>query len=102
MLLEGHDGEIYCGKFAPDGKSLVTSGFDRHLMFWDVFGECTNYHQIPHAHKVSFYLFKISKIYSRAPFWIYNLANKVHKFTLARQIIQLVCSIISLEHELNE
>jgi len=51
MLLEGHDGEISCGKFAPDGKSLVTSGFDRHLMFWDVFGECANYHQIPHAHK---------------------------------------------------
>ena len=20
-------------------------------MFWDVFGECSNYHQIPHAHK---------------------------------------------------
>ena len=20
-------------------------------MFWDVFGECANYHQIPHAHK---------------------------------------------------
>jgi Prp8 binding protein len=51
MLLEGHDGEIYCGKFAPDGRSFISAGFDRHIMYWDVFGECTNYHQIPHAHK---------------------------------------------------
>ena len=48
----GHDGEIYCGKFAPDGRSFISAGFDRHIMYWDVFGECTNYHQIPHAHKV--------------------------------------------------
>ena len=24
-------------------------------MYWDVFGECLNYHQIPHAHKVYFW-----------------------------------------------
>lgn len=51
MLLEGHEGEIYTGKFARDGKTFVSAGFDRHIMYWDVFGECLNYHQIPHAHK---------------------------------------------------
>lgn len=53
MLLEGHDGEIYSGKFAKDGKTFVSGGHDRHIMYWDVFGECLNYHQIPHAHKGS-------------------------------------------------
>ena len=81
MLLEGHDGEIYCGKeafiifkrlgkfyqscfqkkkwkkinakkFSNDGKSFISSGFDRHINYWEVFGECLNYHQISHAHKV--------------------------------------------------
>jgi len=51
MLLEGHDGEIYCGKFSNDGKSFISSGFDRHINYWEVFGECLNYHQISHAHK---------------------------------------------------
>jgi len=51
MLLEGHEGEIYTGKFSRDGKSFVSAGYDRHIMYWDVFGECLNYHQIPHAHK---------------------------------------------------
>ncbi|CBY17997.1 unnamed protein product [Oikopleura dioica] len=53
MLLEGHDGEIYCGKFAKDGKTFVSAGHDRHIFYWDVFGECLNYHQIPNAHKGS-------------------------------------------------
>ena len=48
----GHDGEIYCGKFAKDGKTFVSAGHDRHIFYWDVFGECLNYHQIPNAHKV--------------------------------------------------
>ena len=84
MLLEGHDGEIYCGKeafkilrplrkfnkipgkifpgknserikkFSNDGKSFISSGFDRHINYWEVFGECLNYHQISHAHKVHY------------------------------------------------
>ena len=81
MLLEGHDGEIYCGKeafiifkrlgkfhqsfskkrkkvnakkFSNDGKSFISSGFDRHINYWEVFGECLNYHQISHAHKVNY------------------------------------------------
>ena len=84
MLLEGHDGEIYCGKeafiifkplgksskfyqrfskiikkinakkFSNDGKSFISSGFDRHINYWEVFGECLNYHQISHSHKVNY------------------------------------------------
>lgn len=31
MLLTGHLGELYCGKFHPDGTYLATSGFDRQI-----------------------------------------------------------------------
>jgi len=62
MLLEGHEGEIYCGKFSRDGKTFVSGGFDRHIMYWEVFGECLNYHQIPHAHKVKITFKKVLKI----------------------------------------
>lgn len=43
MLLTGHLGEIYCGKFHPDGTYLATSGFDRQIYFWNTFGECENF-----------------------------------------------------------
>ena len=29
MLLSGHDGEVFCSKFAPDGEIVATAGFDR-------------------------------------------------------------------------
>ena len=29
MLLSGHDGDIYCTKFAPSGQFLASAGFDR-------------------------------------------------------------------------
>lgn len=28
MLLTGHDGEIYSGKFSPDGQCCATAGYD--------------------------------------------------------------------------
>ncbi|KAH9375915.1 hypothetical protein HPB48_012555 [Haemaphysalis longicornis] len=65
MLLTGHLGEIYCGKFHPDGTYLATSGFDRQIceipgvyhtlrvtdccipyagaVFWNTLGECENF-----------------------------------------------------------
>lgn len=43
MLLTGHLGEIYCGKFHPDGTYLATSGFDRQIFFWNTLGECENF-----------------------------------------------------------
>jgi len=29
MLLSGHDGDIFCTKFAPSGQFLASAGFDR-------------------------------------------------------------------------
>ncbi|CAN8008557.1 unnamed protein product [Ixodes pacificus] len=43
MLLTGHLGELYCGKFHPDGTYLATSGFDRQIFFWNTLGECENF-----------------------------------------------------------
>src|SRR5206468_618136 len=34
-LLAGHAGPIVSVAFAPDGKTFVTAGQDRALMFWD-------------------------------------------------------------------
>lgn len=31
MLLEGHQGEIFCTEFHPDGEMLLSSGFDRQI-----------------------------------------------------------------------
>ncbi|GAB1599403.1 U5 small nuclear ribonucleoprotein 40 kDa protein-like [Argonauta hians] len=42
MLLTGHEGDIFTGKFSPDGRYLATSGFDRMIFFWNVYGECDN------------------------------------------------------------
>ncbi|KAK3575997.1 hypothetical protein CHS0354_007535 [Potamilus streckersoni] len=43
MLLTGHEGEIFCVKFAPDGNFLASAGFDRIIHFWNVYGECENF-----------------------------------------------------------
>ncbi|VDP23315.1 unnamed protein product [Echinostoma caproni] len=42
MLLDGHDSEIYCGKFSSDGMFLVSAGFDRRIMLWETYGDCQN------------------------------------------------------------
>ncbi|CAL4124492.1 unnamed protein product, partial [Meganyctiphanes norvegica] len=42
MQLSGHQGDILCGKFHPDGEVLATSGMDRQIYFWNVYGECEN------------------------------------------------------------
>ncbi|OON18374.1 WD domain, G-beta repeat protein, partial [Opisthorchis viverrini] len=42
MLLNGHDSEIYCGKFSSDGTFLVSAGFDRRILIWETYGECEN------------------------------------------------------------
>ncbi|XP_028675055.1 U5 small nuclear ribonucleoprotein 40 kDa protein [Erpetoichthys calabaricus] len=43
MLLSGHDGEVYCCKFHPNGSTLASSGFDRLILLWNVYGDCDNY-----------------------------------------------------------
>ncbi|KAK9885235.1 hypothetical protein WA026_010738 [Henosepilachna vigintioctopunctata] len=42
LLLEGHEGEIFTVKFHPEGQYLASSGFDRKIFLWSVYGECEN------------------------------------------------------------
>lgn len=42
MLLTGHSGEIYTGKFHPQGNLLATGGHERLVYLWQVYGECDN------------------------------------------------------------
>ena len=34
MLLTGHEGDIFCGKFSPDGQLFASAGFDRLICKW--------------------------------------------------------------------
>jgi len=43
VMLNGHEGEIYGGKFSPDGSCLASVGFDMRIFLWNVFGECENF-----------------------------------------------------------
>lgn len=43
MMLTGHEGDIFTCKFSPDGQMLASSGFDRLICFWNVYGECENF-----------------------------------------------------------
>ncbi|KAG5876123.1 hypothetical protein JTB14_036163 [Gonioctena quinquepunctata] len=42
MQLEGHEGEIFTVDFHPEGQYLASSGFDRKIFLWSVYGECEN------------------------------------------------------------
>uniref|UniRef100_A0A1B0FF09 U5 small nuclear ribonucleoprotein 40 kDa protein n=1 Tax=Glossina morsitans morsitans TaxID=37546 RepID=A0A1B0FF09_GLOMM len=42
LLLEGHQGEIYTTEFHPKGEMLLSSGYDRQIFIWNVYGECDN------------------------------------------------------------
>ncbi|KAH9591537.1 U5 small nuclear ribonucleoprotein [Schistosoma haematobium] len=42
MLLNGHESEVYCGKFSSDGSFLASAGFDRRILLWETYGECEN------------------------------------------------------------
>ncbi|NWT62491.1 SNR40 protein, partial [Erythrocercus mccallii] len=43
MLLSGHEGEVYCCKFHPNGNTLASAGFDRLILLWNVYGDCDNF-----------------------------------------------------------
>jgi len=43
MLLEGQEGDIFCGRFHKSGDTLATAGFDRMIYLWNVYGECENF-----------------------------------------------------------
>lgn len=42
MLLSGHSGEIYTGKFHPEGNLCASAGFELNIFLWNVYGECDN------------------------------------------------------------
>lgn len=43
VQLVGHDSEVFCCKFSPDGNLLASAGFDRKINLWNVYGECENW-----------------------------------------------------------
>ncbi|MGH0137055.1 UNVERIFIED_CONTAM: hypothetical protein FKN15_028225 [Acipenser sinensis] len=43
MLLCGHEGEVHCCKFHPNGATLASAGFDRLILMWNVYGDCDNF-----------------------------------------------------------
>ncbi|XP_018668441.2 U5 small nuclear ribonucleoprotein 40 kDa protein-like [Ciona intestinalis] len=51
MLLTGHEGEIYSSKFHPEGNMIASTGFERLIYLWNVYGECDNFHVIKGGHK---------------------------------------------------
>jgi Prp8 binding protein len=43
IMLSGHQGEIFTGKFSNEGFLYASGGFDRSIMLWEVFEEkCRN------------------------------------------------------------
>lgn len=42
MLLSGHDGDIFCIKFSPNGQILASAGMDRLILLWRVYNDCEN------------------------------------------------------------
>lgn len=43
MLLTGHQGAIYSGKFSGDGQLLASGSHDKLILLWKVYGECENW-----------------------------------------------------------
>ncbi|TPP57985.1 U5 small nuclear ribonucleoprotein 40 kDa [Fasciola gigantica] len=110
MLLNGHDSEIYCGKFASDGTFLVSAGFDRKIMIWETYGDCENIATLlGHGSAILDLILSADDavIYTASAdksvgLWDTNLAKRIKRFRghqnvvnscgLARRGPQLVCS----------
>ncbi|KAI6250111.1 U5 small nuclear ribonucleoprotein [Erysiphe necator] len=43
IQLSGHTGEVFCGKFDPNGANIASGSMDRTIMLWRTFGDCENY-----------------------------------------------------------
>lgn len=51
MLLSGHEGDIFSAKFHPDGRVLASTGAERNIYLWNVFGDCENFFIFKVAHQ---------------------------------------------------
>jgi len=88
MQLSGHQGEVLCGAFHPDGESLVTAGMDRKIMFWKVYGECENFGELSgHKNAITDLTFSTdgSMLYTASAdkfviCWDLNVGEKLKKF----------------------
>eukprot|EP01064_Diplonema_japonicum_P006870 TRINITY_DN14698_c0_g1_i1.p1 TRINITY_DN14698_c0_g1~~TRINITY_DN14698_c0_g1_i1.p1 ORF type:complete len:368 (+),score=75.36 TRINITY_DN14698_c0_g1_i1:40-1104(+) len=45
MLLTGHQSEVLCLEFSPQGNTLASAGADRMIYIWNVYGQCPNLHR---------------------------------------------------------
>ncbi|KAM0749916.1 putative subunit of the heterotrimeric G protein [Meredithblackwellia eburnea MCA 4105] len=43
MCLQGHQGEVLDVKFDKDGDNIASSGIDKTILLWRVYGDCKNY-----------------------------------------------------------
>lgn len=42
LLLTGHEGEVYCLEFSPNGKLLASGSKDKSILLFEVYGDCLN------------------------------------------------------------
>lgn len=43
MRLSGHQGDVFSLRFSPEGDTIASGSFDKHIFLWRTFGECENF-----------------------------------------------------------
>ncbi len=46
MQLTGHSGEIFVSRFNPSGEYIASGSFDRSILLWNTFGDCSNFGEL--------------------------------------------------------
>lgn len=99
MQLSGHQGDILCGRFHPDGECLATAGMDRMILFWRVYGECENFGMLTgHTNAISEICFNPdgSVLYSASAdktvmCWDLTTGQRIKKFKGHSSFVNSVC-----------